>query len=569
MLNRKVANILFEIADLLELKEENFKPQAYRKVARAVEDLQEDIEAIAKRGGLRTIPGVGEAIEAKIKEIIQTGELQYLNEIMMEYPAGLMQVMEVPEIGPKTAIRLYKELKITNLDDLRKAAEEHRLQHLKGFGEKTEESILKGIQSLERIKGRMLLGYAHPIAVGMVAYLRERGGLRMVEYAGSLRRMRETIGDIDILVGTDDAGKATETFLSYPEVEVVVAKGPTRSTVRLRIGVQVDLRVVPVSSYGAALLYFTGSKEHNIKLRTIAADRGMKLNEYGLLRKDGTLMASATESDIYAALSMDTIPPEMREDNGEVPLAQQHDLPELIELRDIKGDLHIHTIASDGADRMEDMARAAMRKGYEYIGISDHSEKLKVASGLSLERLRQNMAEARRLSELLSPFRVLIGAEVEIDERGGLDYPPGVLKELDYVIGAVHSRFKMEEKDMTERIITAISNEELDILAHPSGRLIGLREAYAVDMAKVMETAKAQHVALEVNSFPDRLDLNSAHCRMARDQGNIVVINTDSHSEAHLENIIYGVSTARRGWVGPEMVLNTRSLKDVTAFFGA
>ncbi len=560
-MNDKVAGILYEIADLLELKEERFKPQAYRKAARNIESLTEDIVEFHKRGQLKDIPGVGEAIEAKVKEIIETGELRYLKELHDEFPAGLMQVMDVPEIGPKTAMRLYTELRVTNVQDLKVAAEQHRIRRLKGFGDRTEENILKGVEFLERNQGRMLLGYAHPVAAGIVSYLRERGDLDMVSVAGSLRRMKETIGDIDILVGTDRPEQVSDVFVSYPEVEDVLAKGPTKSAVRLANGTQVDLRVVDAGSYGAALLYFTGSKEHNVKLRSRAIDRGYKLNEYGLFRKDSDqLVASATEEEIYLALGLDIMPPEMREDQGEIELSGQHALPELVSMSDVKGDLHIHTEASDGAMPMEDMARAAMAKGYHYVGITDHSESLRIANGLDVVRLRQNVEKARALTASLGGIHVLIGAEVEIDERGKLDYPSPVLAELDYVIGAVHTRFKMSETEMTARLLTALSNDHLNILAHPTGRAIGQREAYPVDMEKLLDEAKAKQVFLEVNSFPERLDLNDRHCRMARDNGNMLVVNTDSHHPSHLDNMVYGVAQARRGWVGPNQILNTLPL---------
>ncbi|OPY34860.1 MAG: hypothetical protein A4E32_00013 [Methanomassiliicoccales archaeon PtaU1.Bin124] len=562
MLNQKVAMMLNEIADLLELKEERFKPQAYRRAAHSIETMDKDIQYEYEHGRLREIPGVGEAIEGKIVEILKTGSLRYLEDLKAELPAGLVQLMDVPEIGPKTVMRLYKELKITNVQDLKQAAEQHRLHHMKGFGEKTEENILKGIRYLEESRGRMLLGYAHPIAAGMVNYLKGKGGFELVDYAGSLRRMRETIGDIDILVGSDEPERASDSFVSYPEVETILAKGPTRSAVRLRSGTQVDLRVVSRSSYGAALLYFTGSKEHNIALRTIALDRGMKLNEYGLIKKDtGEVVAAATEEDIYRALGMTIMPPEIRENHGEIQASQLGQLPKLVSLSDIKGDLHVHTYATDGASTMEELARVAMAKGYEYLGISDHSSSLRVANGLDADGLRKNIAEAKRLSEQLAPFRVLIGTEVEIDEKGGLDYPNELLAELDYVIAAVHSRFKMEEAEMTERLVTAMSNEHVTILAHPTGRILGRREGYLFSNEKVFQAAKDHKICMEVNAYPDRMDLGDRMCRFAKEAGVMLSTNTDSHSIDHLNNMRYAVAMARRGWVGPEQVLNTKGLR--------
>jgi DNA polymerase (family 10) len=569
MLNEKVAGILYEVADLLELKDEKFKPQAYRKAAHNIESMKEDIVDVYRRGHLKDVPGVGEAIEAKVREIIETGELRYLKELHDEFPAGLLQIMDIPEIGPKTTMRLYKELRVTNVQDLKLAAEQHRIRRLKGFGDKTEENILKGIEYMERNRGRMLLGYAFPVAMGIVSYLQQKGGLAMVSVAGSLRRMKETIGDIDILVGTAQPERASDVFVSYPEVEDVLAKGPTKSAVRLSNGIQVDLRVVSESSYGAALLYFTGSREHNIKLRSLAIDKGYKLNEYGLFNKDtGVPIASANEEDIYRRLGLDMMPPEMREDQGEIDISAGHALPELVALRDIKGDLHMHTEASDGSMSMEEMALAGKARGYEYVGITDHSQSLRIANGLDAERLRKNIAMARDLSSMMGAFQVLIGAEVEIDERGKLDYPDDLLMELDYVIGAVHTRFKMTEAEMTDRLLTALSNDHMTILAHPTGRAIGQREAYALDMERVMDEAKGKGVFLEVNSYPERLDLNDRHCRMAHDNGNRLVINTDSHHPSHLDNMTYGVAQARRGWVGPRQVLNTLPLKDLQRALG-
>jgi DNA polymerase (family 10) len=358
-------------------------------------------------------------------------------------------------------------------------------------------------------------------------------------------------------------------FVSYPEVEDVLAKGPTKSAVRLSNGIQVDLRVVSESSYGAALLYFTGSREHNIKLRSLAIDKGYKLNEYGLFNKDtGVPIAAANEEDIYRRLGLDIMPPEMREDQGEIDISAGHALPELVALRDIKGDLHVHTEASDGSMSMEEMALAAKARGYEYVGMTDHSQSLRIANGLDAERLRKNIAMARDLSSRMGAFQVLIGAEVEIDDRGKLDYPDDLLMELDYVIGAVHTRFKMTETEMTERLLTALSNDHMTILAHPTGRAIGQREAYALDMERVMDEAKGKGVFLEVNSYPERLDLNDRHCRMAHDNGNHLVINTDSHHSSHLDNMTYGVAQARRGWVGPRQVLNALSLKDLKKVLG-
>ncbi len=562
MMNEKVAGILYEIADLLELKEERFKPQAYRKAARNIESLQEDIVEVYKRGQLRDIPGVGEAIEAKVKEIIETGELRYLKELHDEFPAGLMQVMDVPEIGPKTTMRLYKELRVTNVQDLKVAAEQHRIRRLKGFGDRTEENILKGVEFLETEPRADAAGLRLPGGGGHRFLLEgeggpghgERGG-QPAPHEGDHRRHRHTGGDgqagagqrcLRLLSrggggvgqGTDEIGGAARQ--RHPG-------GPSGGARRAAMG--------PRSSTSPAPRSTTSSSAPGPSIR------GYKLNEYGLFLKDSDqLVASATEEEVYLALGMDIMPPEMREDQGEIELSERHALPELVSMSDVKGDLHMHTEASDGAMPMEDMARAAMAKGYHYVGITDHSESLRIANGLGCGASPAECGEGPRPDRLLGGIHVLIGAEVEIDEQGKLDYPSPVLAELDYVIGAVHTRFKMSETEMTARLLTALSNDHLNILAHPTGRAIGQREAYPVDMEKLLDEAKAKQVFLEVNSFPERLDLNDRHCRMARDNGNMLVVNTDSHHPSHLDNMVYGVAQARRGWVGPDQVLNTLPL---------
>jgi len=561
-----VARILYEVADILELQGVQFKPTAYRKAARNIESLTKELEEIRKEGGLREIPGVGEAIAKKIEEMLSTGHIRYLDELKEEFPAGLLQIIDVPDIGPKTAMHLYRELKITNLADLKHAAEQHQIRELKGFGERSEERILHGIALLERRSGRMLLGYAYPVAEGMVEYIRRKANLEKVSLGGSLRRMKETIGDIDILVGSNDPQWVMDIFTTHPQVEEVVERGQTKASVRLREGVQVDLRVVEEVQYGAALQYFTGSKDHNVALRQMAIDRGLKLNEYGLFRKDSNeVVAREREEDIYQALGLEIMPPEMRENRGEIQASIAHRLPNLVGLNDIRGDLHVHTLASDGNATIEEIAYACKRKGYEYVGITDHSEALKIANGLSVERLRGNMDIARNVSSLVE-VKVLIGAEVEILENGKFDYPDDVLRQLDFVVGAVHSKFTMPEKEMTERVLTALSNDNMTILAHPTGRVLEQREPYALDMDRVMQAAKDQGVCLELNAFPERLDLNDIYCRKAKEMGVRVAISTDSHSIAQLDNMRYGVATARRGWLDAQDVLNTMGLVSLTDF---
>ncbi|OPX62478.1 MAG: hypothetical protein A4E30_00729 [Methanomassiliicoccales archaeon PtaB.Bin215] len=555
--NAKVASVLEEVADLLELKEGTFfQVRAYRRVAKEITSLTEDVKDIYVRGHLDQVPGVGKAIHDKIVEIIRTGELQYLNDLRNEFPAGLLQVMQVPDVGPKTAGRLYKELKVTNLQDLKAAAEQHRIRMLKGFGERTEENILKGIRYLESRQGRMLLGYAYPRGKALEEHMRERG-FELVSLGGSLRRMKETIGDIDILVGSSEPSKAMDAFVTYPQAAEVMLRGETKTSIRLQDGVQVDMRVVEPRSFGAALQYFTGSKEHNVKMRSLANDLGYKVNEYGVFRlSDGAKEAGETEEGVYEILGMQWMPPEMREDRGEVELARKQQVPRVVTLSDICGDLHTHSEASDGVDSVETMARAAEARGYEYLAITDHSHSLTIGNGLSSERLLESMEHVRKVNEAHPKMRLLVGTEVEIDEKGALDYPPKLLEDLDIVVAAVHSRFKMSPAEMTERLVTAVSNENVNILAHPTGRIIGEREGYAFDMDRVMQAAKDNGVALEVNSFPERLDLNDLHCAMARERGVMISIDTDAHNVRQLDYMLYGVATAKRGWVPPELVLN-------------
>lgn len=555
--NARVASILEEVADLLELKEGTFfQVRAYRRVAKEVQSLTEDIKEMYVRGHLDQVPGVGKAIHDKIVEIVRTGELQYLNDLRNEFPAGLLQVMQVPDVGPKTAGRLYKELKVTNLQDLKAAAEQHRIRMLKGFGERTEENILKGIRYLESRQGRMLLGYAYPRGRALEQHMREQG-FELVSLGGSLRRMKETIGDIDILVGSSEPSKAMDAFVSYPQTAEVMLRGETKTSIRLQDGVQVDLRVVEPSSYGAALQYFTGSKEHNVRMRTLANELGYKVNEYGVFRlSDGGRTAGETEEGVYEILGLQWMPPEMREDRGELDLARKQQVPRAVTLSDICGDLHTHSEASDGVDSVEAMAVAAEARGYEYLAITDHSHSLTVGNGLSAERLLESMEHVRKVNESHPSLRLLVGTEVEIDEKGCLDYPPKLLEDLDIVVAAVHSRFKMSPQEMTERLVTAVSNENVNILAHPTGRIIGEREGYSFDMERVMQAAKDNGVALEVNSFPERLDLNDVQCAMARERGVTVSIDTDAHNVRQLDYMLYGVATAKRGWIPPELVLN-------------
>lgn len=569
MSNAKIAAILYEIADLLELKGVEFKPRAYRRAARSIETLGKDITDYYKENKLEEIPGVGKAIAKKIREIIETGELNYLKQLREELPAGLLQLMEIPEIGPKTAMRLYKELKITDLHELKKAAEEHRIRRLKGFGEKSEENILKGIRIIEQRSGRMLLGYAYYYGKKIEQYIASVTKLRTVSVAGSLRRMKETIGDIDILVGSDNPSMVMDVFVSNPEVEEVLARGDTRGSVRLKDGVQVDIRVVSTDSYGAALQYFTGSKEHNIELRRLAIEKGYKINEYGVFMKDtGEKIAGKTEEEVYGILGLDYIPPELRENRGEIQAAANHQLPHLIEINHIRGDFHVHTNLSDGSASIEEIAEECKRRGYEYVAITDHSETLKVAGGLSEEDLVKSIETARKINEKIDGFRVLTGAEVEILGDGRLDYPDSILRDLDIVVAAVHSGFRMSRKEMTERIISAMANDHVTILAHPTGRVIEQRDPYEVDLERIIDEARGKGVWLEINALPERLDLNDVNAKWAKESGVMMAIGTDAHSLDQLNYMIFGVATAKRGWLERGNVANTLTLNDLERVLG-
>ncbi len=564
--NVEIASMLYELAEIMDLKGDVFKRNAYRRAAQSVENLDDEVSVYRAEGRLESIPGVGKAIAQKIAEMLDTGGLKALDELRAEFPSGVVELMRVPEIGPKTAMVLYRELGVKDLNGLRQAAEQHRIRALKGFGERSEEAILRGIELVQGQGGRMLLGKALPIAEEVADYLRENG-LDEVSVAGSLRRWKETIGDIDLLVGTDDPLRAMALFTSYPRVTEVVAKGPTRSTVRLADGTQVDLRAVPRSSYGAALQYFTGSKEHNVVMRRLAIQQGFRLNEYGLFRRDGgERVAGADEAEIYRTLGLDPMPPEMREGRGEIEAAAAHRLPELVREEDILGDFHVHTVMSDGKATMREIALEARRRGYRYIGVTDHSRSLHIAHGVAIDDLLASVEEARQLTDELG-IAVLRGAEVDILEDGSFDYPEEVLSELDYVIGSVHSGFKMGRKEMTERLLTAFTCRELNILGHPSGRLIGRRQAYEADMDRIIEEAARTGVLLEVNGSIERMDLNDVHCRKAKEAGAMVALSTDAHRLSHLDNIRYAVHTARRGWLEKENVLNTLPLDRVVEIF--
>ncbi|OGS41866.1 MAG: phosphotransferase [Euryarchaeota archaeon RBG_16_62_10] len=568
--NAEIAAVFYEVADILDLQGVPFKPNAYRRAARGIEDLDEDISKMASEGRLEEIPGVGESVAKKIDEVLRTGRLSYLDKLRSQVPAGLLAILRIPDVGPKTAMVLHRELGIADVEQLKEAAAQHKLRSIKGFGEKSEEKILQGIQTLESKGKRLLLGEALLVAEAYIEYLKSRVSLDHASFAGSLRRGKETVGDIDLLVGDDKPASVMEAFVSYPEVREVLMRGPTKSSVVLRSGLQVDIRAVETKSYGAALLYFTGSKDHNIALRRAGVEMGFKLNEYGLFERDsGKLVAASTEEEVYQALGLPLIPPELREDAGELEAARKGELPELVQREDIRGDLHVHTDWSDGIMPLEKVVAEGIARGYEYIAVTDHSQSLKITGGLTPERLAEQVREVRKLAKAFEDEILLLsGSEVDIKNDGTLDFPKRSMKDLDVVVGSVHSRFKMGRQEMTDRIVKAIESGSIDILGHPTGRLIGQRKPYEVDLERVFEAAKSAGVAMELNSFPDRLDLGDAHCRLARHARVKVAVGTDAHRPEQLGYIGLGVITARRGWLERRDVLNTAGSKDLQAHLG-
>jgi DNA polymerase (family X) len=560
--NADIAAIFDEIADLLEIEGANrFRVRAYRNAARTLRDLDRDIAAMIAEGeDVTTLPGIGEDLASKIKEIVETGRASVLEEHRKNVPATLTTLLKIPGLGPKRVQTLYHKLGVRTLEDLRNAAQGGRVRTLQGFGAKTEQHILEELQARTAEAKRFRLAIAAQYAEAYNSYLKASAGVEHVVAAGSYRRAKETVGDLDLLVTARSGSPVVGRFVSYPEVQEVLAHGTTKASVRLACGLQVDLRVVPEASYGAALQYFTGSKEHSVSLRQLAQQRGLKLNEYGLFKGEQSI-AGATEESVYAAVGLPWIPPELRENRGEFEAAQSGRLPRLVELADLKGDLHAHTKATDGRNSLKEMVEAARRRGFEYLAITDHSRRLTMAHGLDPKRLYEQLEAIDRMNEASSGLTILKGIEVDILEDGSLDLPNEDLGRLDLVVGAVHSHFRLSREKQTERIMRAMDHPHFTILAHPSGRLIGEREPYEVDMHRLIRHARERGCALEVNAHPVRLDLTDRDCQMAKDEGALVSINSDAHSVLDFENLRYGVGQARRGWIEASDVLNARSLQ--------
>ncbi len=517
-------------------------------------------EMVKKNEDLTQIPGIGEDLARKIHEIVKTGTTQTLVKLERRLPPTITELLEIPGLGPKRVKTLYERLKIRSLAELSEAARAGKLRELPGFGEKTEAAILEALETHAQAPKRFELAVAAQYAESLAAYLRSTPGVKRVVIAGSYRRCKQTVGDIDILVTAADSRPVMERFVNGEEVRDVLALGDTRATVMLKCGLQVDLRVVDETCFGAALHYFTGAKAHNIAIRRLGQQRRLKINEYGVF-KGAQRVAGDTEESVFAAVGLPWIPPELRENRGEIEAAAAGRLPRLVELADLKGDLHAHTKATDGHHTLAEMAEAARARGFEYLAITEHSRRLVVAQGLDPERLRRQIAEIDRLNERLDGIRLLKGIEVDILEDGRLDLPDSVLKELDLVVGAVHSRFDLPRKKQTARILRAMDSPYFTILAHPSGRLIGEREAYEVDMLEIIRHARQRGCYLELNAHPDRLDLLDIYCRMAKDEGVRIAISSDAHRIQDFENLKYGVGQARRGWLEKDDVLNTLPLK--------
>jgi DNA polymerase (family 10) len=567
--NTAIARVFQDMADLLELKGENvFKIRAYQRAARTIEHLPKEIEIMLQEGeDLQTIPGVGEAIAKKTIELVSTGKLHVYEELKSEFPEGLTTLLEIPGIGPKTANRLSTELEVKSVDDLEQAIKDGRVAGLFRLGDKTADNILQQIEAMRRKDQRLPIGEALPVVDEILGALRPLPGVKNLTAAGSLRRFRETVGDIDLMGTADNPEEVINTFVNLPQVREVLAKGPTKASVILPGGLQADLRMVEHDSFGSLLQYFTGSKQHNITLRTREQKRGLKLSEYGITDvKTDKLEKFATEEAFYRRLGLQYIPPEIREDQGEIDLAEQDKVPKLVELSDIKGDIHVHTDWSDGHDSIEAMAQAAKAIGYQYLAITDHSAGRGIAHGLSEERLRQQIKEIKRLNEQLKGIRIFTGTEVDIRADGSIDLPDKLLVDLDVVVAAIHSAMNQSEEQITRRIIGAIENPHIDVIAHPTCRLLGEREPVAIDMEAVFRAAIKYNKALEINAMPSRLDLKDIHIYRARELGVKLIMGTDSHSTAHLSFMRFGVGIARRGWCQPKDILNTRPTKEMLAF---
>jgi len=564
MENARIAEFFSRVADILDIQGENpFRVRSYRNVARIIGDLSGNLADLVREGGDPTqFAGIGASSAEKILEIVETGRLKYLEELEGKIPKGLTELLKLEGLGPKKVKVLYEGLAVDSVARLEKAARSGKLRDLAGMGAKTEEKLLKSIEHYRRGVGRFKLSVGMSYAEELVKYLSKVRGVKTLEPAGSLRRRQETVGDLDILAICTPGCKVMEAFTQYEEVEEVIAKGETKSSVRLTSGMQVDVRTLEEKSFGAALYYFTGSKAHNVAIRGRAQQRGLKVSEYGVFRvKDDKRVAGRSEEEVFSALGLPYIPPELRENRGEIEAADEGKLPELLELSDIRGDLQMHTTASDGKDSIEAMAKKAKELGYKYVAITDHSKAVRVAGGMDEKELAEHLKAIEKANGKAAGIEVLKGVEVDILADGSLDLADSIIEECDIVLASIHSRFNMPEEEMTERIIKGISNPNVNILGHPTGRLILERPAYQVNLKKVFEAAKELGVVMEINAYPDRLDLNDVNARMAKEMGLKIAINTDAHATTQLELMRFGVYTARRAWLEKKDVINTYTPK--------
>ena len=566
--NREIAGILYQMAELLELHAENrFKIIAYSRAARAIESLTEDIEQVCRDGRLEGIPGVGKAIAEKIKEYLRTGRIQSHQDLLADTPQGLAELLQISGLGPKTVFMLHEKLDITNLDELEKAAREHSIRRLPRMGVVREKNILKSIERYRKRSNRILYSTAESIVDEILTYLGGIEGLEHATAAGSYRRRKETVGDIDILATAARPEEIVAAFVKMPLVEEVLAKGPTKASVIMNDTIQVDLRIVEHRSYGTVLQYFTGSKEHNVSMRQLALDRGYSLSEYSLTRlANGQDLFFDQEEEVYQALGLQYIPPELREDRGEIEAALGGKLPRLVEAKDIRGDLHVHSIWSDGRASIIELAQAARSLGYEYIALSDHSPSVGIAGGIGREKMEEKIEAVAEANDSLEGITVLMGAEVDIKADGSLDYPDDLLERMDVVVASVHMAQQQKERTITGRLISAIENQNVDIIGHPTGRIINQREPSDMDFHAVLEAAAKTGTALEINAHPSRLDLNDVNARAAKEMGVQMSINSDAHDAGQLLNMKYGINVARRAWLEKKDLINAMDLKDLIQF---
>ena len=575
-MNQTLAKIFYEIAEYLAMEEVNFKPQAYQKAAFILENQEKDIVGIYEKQGLKgleIISGIGKSIAQKIEEYLKTGKIEYHEQLKRKFPLNLPELISVQGMGPRKAKILYEKLGIIDLATLEKSANTHQIAQLAGFGEKTEKNILQGINFLKKTKSRFTLGEILPLTEEILKKLEKLKQIDQISLAGSVRRMKETINDVDILITAKDPERIIDFFVQMPDVVKVWMKGPTKSSVRMKQGFDIDLRVVKNKSYGSALQYFTGSKDHNIVLRKIAIEKKMKLSEYGLF-KGKKMIAGWNERGIYKKLGLDWIEPELRENQGEIEVALDSlkKLPKLINQKNIKGDLHCHSNWSGGLNTIKEMAQVSLKMNYQYLGIADHTKFLRIENGLDEKQLIEQRKEILKINSIFEEFKnfkfqILQGCEANILNDGSLDIKDSALKKLDYVIAGIHSNFKMSKEMMTERIIKTIKNPNVNIIAHPTGRILKTRQEYQIDFDKILRAAKEYKTILEINSSPQRLDLNDSNIRQTREMNVKMIINSDAHHEKQLKLIEFGVAQARRGWAEEKDIINSRPLKDILNFF--